>query len=77
MFYFDKIDGKNILKSNTISGAEAFFTTRDLCICDKGTEQNFQIFENKKIITNYLKISQKTTTQLFLCLIVSMNSILL
>ncbi len=46
MFYFGEInnkilkqvqdDSKTILKSDLIKGAEAFFTTRDICICDKG-----------------------------------------
>ena len=36
MFYFEKINNKNILKSDLIKDAEAFFTTRDICICDKG-----------------------------------------
>lgn len=113
MFYFEKINNKNILKSDLIKDAEAFFTTRDICICDKGVNvatndvaiceitntsgvnvatndvanceitntsginvaskqnknskilnrvQNDRIFEinnNKKIIAEYLKISEK------------------
>lgn len=60
MFYFDEIDGKKILKSDLIKNAEAFFTTRDICICCK--DENIQkdvantIEQNKKIISNYLKI---------------------
>lgn len=51
MFYFEEIDGKKILKSDLINGVEAFFTTRDLCICDKkgvndATDQN----KNSKIL---------------------------
>lgn len=70
MFYFEKINGKRILKSDFIKGAEAFFTTRDICICDKGINQSneernlkqvqndiiFEINNNKKLIANYLKI---------------------
>ena len=37
MFYFDEIDGKKILKSDLIKNANAFFTTRDICIYDKST----------------------------------------
>ncbi len=40
MFYFDKIDGKKILKSDLIRDAQAFFTTRVICICDKSFETN-------------------------------------
>ncbi len=60
MFYFEKIDGKRILKSDLIKGAEAFFTTRDICICDKGVNKNEKAIKNdKKIIANYLKIPEK------------------
>lgn len=68
MFYFDKINGKQILKSDMIKNANAFFTTRDICICDKGDltansnlpqSEKEDIKNNKKIIANYLKISEK------------------
>ena len=66
MFYFENIDGKRILKSDFIKDAEAFFTTRDLCICDKGVNnnpstqtRNESIHNNRKIICNYLKIDEK------------------
>lgn len=59
MFYFEKLDGKRILKSDLIKEAEAFFTTRDICICDKANNLNSDQIYNKKIITNYLKINEK------------------
>ena len=66
MFYFESINGKRILKSDFIKDAEAFFTTRDLCICDKGVNNlnplplgEGSIKENKTLITNYLKIAEK------------------
>lgn len=60
MFYFDKIDGKKILKSDLITNAQAFFTTREICICDKAENtENLNIKNNKKIISNYLKIEEK------------------
>lgn len=73
MFYFEEINGKRILKSDLIKDAEAFFTTRDICICDKAGVQNknseilnqvqnnkiFEINNNKKIIADYLNISPK------------------
>ena len=40
MFYFDEIDGKKILKSDLITKANAFFTTKEICICDKNFETN-------------------------------------
>lgn len=40
MFYFDEIDGKKIIKSDFIKNAQAFFTTREICICDKNFETN-------------------------------------
>lgn len=63
MFYFEEINGKKILKSDFIKNANAFFTTRDICICDKGIGVNYienhkDIKNNKKIITDYLKISK-------------------
>ena len=59
MFYFEKINGKNILKSDLIKNANTFFTTRDICICDKEMNNNLLIEENKKIIADYLNISSK------------------
>jgi len=68
MFYFENINGKKILKSDFIHGAEAFFTTRDICICDKsllpeGTNSDSAVFEsieeNKKLICKFLKIDER------------------
>lgn len=68
MFYFETIKDKKILKSDFIQGADAFFTTRDICICDKDLPPDgknsdpkisLQILENKKLICNYLKIDEK------------------
>ena len=47
MFYFDEINGKKILKLNLITKADAFFTTREICICDKKT--------NNKVIVQGIK----------------------
>lgn len=67
MFYFETINHKKILKSDFIHNAEAFFTTRDICICDKNLPPEGQVFdpnvseqitENKKIICNYLKLDE-------------------
>ena len=49
-----------ILKSDLIKRAEAFFTTRDICICDKGTRVNEdEITRNKKLIADYLGIESQ------------------
>ena len=60
MFYFEQINGNRILKSDLIKRAEAFFTTRDICICDKGTRVNGnEITRNKKLIADYLGIESQ------------------
>ena len=59
MFYFDKINDKKILKSDLIKNAQAFFTTKGVCICDKSGERNFEAENNKKIIAQYFKIDEK------------------
>ena len=65
MFYFEKINGKRILKSDLIKNVQTFFTTRDICICDKILENNNpdnkyeienKIKDDKILITDYLKI---------------------
>ncbi len=60
MFYFEQINGNRILKSDLIKRAEAFFTTRDICICDKGARVNEdEITRNKKLIADYLGIESQ------------------
>ena len=61
MFYFENIEGKRILKSDLIKNAQAFFTTRDICICDKGAglDQD-EITRNKKLIADYLGIGSQS-----------------
>ncbi len=56
MFYFEKIAGKTIMKSDLLEGVEHFFTTRESVI--KTKEEDFKIFadENKKLFANYLNI---------------------
>lgn len=61
MFYFDKIDGKKILKSDFIDNA--FFTTREIYICDKGENDNSEVKNNIKIIENYLGKNLVSPTQ--------------
>lgn len=60
MFYFEKINGKGILKSDLLKDIQAFFTTRDICICDKGVNIDKNAIENdKNLIADYLNISPK------------------
>ena len=63
MFYFDEINGKKILKSDLIKDAQAFFTTRKICICDKGGNDNIEVKNNIEIIQNYLKTKLISPTQ--------------
>lgn len=59
MFYFEKIHNKKILKSDLISGANAFFTTRNTIL--KSTDENMLdlIGDNKKTICKYLNIEEQ------------------
>ena len=61
MYYFETIDGKKVLKSDYIKNAQAFFTTRDICICDKGlgVNGNEKITQNQKLIAEYLGIESQ------------------
>ena len=63
MFYFGKINGKNILKSDLIKGAEAFFTSREICICDKNPNLSVDsvavLEQNKAQICDYLGIDSE------------------
>ncbi len=58
MFYFDKVDNKKILKSDLIKNVQAFFTTREICICDKSEFLNSEIEKNKKIMASYLGVEE-------------------
>lgn len=53
MFYFDNINGKKILKSDFIDNA--FFTTREICICDKSNQKSSVIETNIKSIEKKLQ----------------------
>lgn len=58
MFYFDEINGKKILRSDIIH-TEHFFTTRETVIKSKDSDYEKIVCENKKLITNYLKIKEE------------------
>lgn len=57
MFYFDKINGKTIMKSDILDGVEHFFTTRESVI--KSKEDDFQnlVAGNKKMFCEVLEIA--------------------
>lgn len=62
MFYFEKIDEKQVLKSDLIKNMEAFFTTKDICICCKDIDtakKDASIEQNKKTICKYLDIKEE------------------
>ena len=63
MYYFDEIIGKKILISDLITKSNAFFTTREICICDKGGNDNKEVKNNLGIIENYLKTKLISPTQ--------------
>ena len=58
MFYFDKISGKRVLKSDYLSCLEHFFTTRESVI--KTKEPNFKelVNQNRKIFCDYLNTTE-------------------
>ena len=58
MFYFDYIDGKEVLKSDFLSEVVHFFTTRDSVIrsSDKDLEQ--KIVDNIATIKNFLNVEE-------------------
>lgn len=57
MFYFDKINGKKILKSSIIDGLNHFFTTRETVL--KTKEPSFEdiVAQNRKDICEYFNIT--------------------
>lgn len=57
MFYYDFINGKKVLKSDLIKDAEAFFTTRKLCIKSKEDDMQDIVKNNKEVICNYLGVN--------------------
>lgn len=56
MFYFEKINGKTIMKSDLLVGVEHFFTTRESVIKTKEQDCINLVEENKKIFSQYLGI---------------------
>ena len=50
MFYFDKIQGKKIVRSDLINEVDCFFTTREFCLFSK-TED---MIDNRLILEKYL-----------------------
>ena len=59
MFYFEKINGKTVMKSDILSGVEHFFTTRESFIKTKESEFQKTTDENKKMFCEVLNIDYK------------------
>ena len=57
MLYFEKINGKRVLKTDYFNGAHAFFTTRETVIRSQSPEMSEIVEQNKCDITKYLNIS--------------------
>ena len=49
MFYFEKINGKSVMKSDLLKGLTHFFTTRESIIKTKEPEFENLVNENKKM----------------------------
>lgn len=56
MFYFDKINGKQVLKSDLLNGLKHCFTTRETVIRSAETGMEEKISENKLDLCKYLEI---------------------
>lgn len=58
MFYFDKISGKSILKSDLISDIENFFTTRESVLKSSEPDTEKAVKKNKELICEYLGVDE-------------------
>ena len=56
MFYFDKICGRSVLKSDLLSDLEHFFTTRELCLFSKEEDMS----ANRRLVEEYLGVKMAT-----------------
>ena len=63
MFYFDKINGREILKSDFLSDVEHFFTTRESVIRSSETHLRDRIDDNIKVIKEYLGVTELVSPQ--------------
>lgn len=63
MFYFDYIDGKEVLKSDFLSDVVHFFTTRDSVIRSSENDIECTVNENIKVIKGYLGVKELISPQ--------------
>lgn len=56
MFYFTKIEGKKVLKSDLLFEVEHFFTTRDFCLFSKEEDMS----ANQKLVEDYFGVKMAT-----------------
>lgn len=59
MFYFEKINGKKLLKSSILENLNHFFTTRESVIQTKDSDFEKIVEENKNDICKFLNIDRK------------------
>ncbi len=57
MFYFEKINGKTVMKSDLLDGVEHFFTTRETLIKSKDDDYQKIVENNEKMFCEVLKIA--------------------
>ena len=56
MFYFEKINGKTVMKSDLLNKADHFFTTRESIIKTKEKDMESQVQENKKMFCEIMNL---------------------
>lgn len=56
MFYFEKINGKTVMKSDLLNKVDHFFTTRESIIKTKEKDMESQVQENKKMFCEILNL---------------------
>lgn len=59
MFYFDKINGKKVLKSSLLNGLNHFFTTRESFIKTKQADFEKKVQQNRKDICDFFEIQDE------------------
>lgn len=59
MYYFETVNGKKILKSDLITEAQCFFTTRETVIKSAQEGMADSVLGNKKLLCEYLEVSSE------------------
>lgn len=61
MFYFDKIEGKTVLKSDFLNEINHFFTTKELLLKTKEEKNVSQSLKNREFLKNKFKLKKMIT----------------